>query len=207
MSRGQGSFDVNPYDCLESQLYVVVTRLKKPFMDDHPEGARSKTSSIPVKPPFFAGVKSCNYLPNVLMKKEAVDLGVDFVAAFDEKGFLAEGAVENIGIVTKEKALCFPKPERILCGTTMMRIIELAGKLVENGDLSEAGFADISKDAILNAAELLITGTTVNVTAVREFDSRPIGSGSSGPVYEKLSALLLEDMRNNLDLLTPVFDV
>jgi len=206
VSRGPGSFDANPNDCPDSQLYVVVTSLDKPFMERHPEGARVRTSAIPAKSPFFARVKSCNYLPNVLMKKEAFDLGVDFVVTFDEKGFLLESATANMGVGTKEKALLFPKLDGILRGTTMMRVVELAEKLIESGDLVETGFADISKDAVLNAAELLITGTTVNVTAVKEFDGRPVGNGRPGPVYEKLSVFLLDDMLHNSDLQTPVFD-
>jgi len=73
-----------------------------------------RTSHIPVKESFFAAIKNCNYLPNVLMKKEAVDINADFVVAFDARGFLAEGATENIGIVTKKKELLFPRLESIL---------------------------------------------------------------------------------------------
>jgi len=36
VSRGPGSFDVNPKDCPSPQLYVAVTSLKKPFMELHP---------------------------------------------------------------------------------------------------------------------------------------------------------------------------
>ena len=57
ISRGPGSFGVNPYDCPAAQLYVVVTKAPKAFMETHPDGATVKTSSIPVKHPFFAGVK------------------------------------------------------------------------------------------------------------------------------------------------------
>ena len=205
-SRGRGSFSVNPYDCRTSELYVIVTRLDKPFMRGHPEGARVATSSVPPKPPFFAGVKSCNYLPNVLMKKEAVDAGLDFVVSFDSRGFLGEGATENMGIVTRRKKLLFPRLDGVLRGTTMMRVMLLAEELVRSGVLKEAAFCDISKRAIRNAAEAVIVGTTRDVVMVREFDDRPIGDGSPGPVYKALSALLSDDMHGNRDLLTPAFE-
>jgi len=205
VSRGPGSFSVNPYDCPVPQLYVVVTRFSRPFMEGHPEGARLRTSSIVAKTSFYAAVKSCNYLPNVLMKKEAVDLGVDFVVAFDEKGFLAEGATENVGIVTAKRELLFPKLEGILSGTTMMRVVELAKKLVKTGGLTRVGFEDISKRDVRNAREILIVGTTPNVTMVKEFDGKALGKGRAGSVYAKLSDLLLEDMHNNKDVLTRVF--
>ena len=204
VSRGPGSFDVNPYDCPGPQLYVVSTFLKKPFMDVHPDGAVVRTSHIPVKEPFFAAIKNCNYLPNVLMKKEAVDLKADFVAAFDGRGFLAEGATENLGVVTKKRELLFPRLESILCGTTMMRISDIAETLVREGLLSRVGFGDISRHDILNAIEVLVVGTSPNVVTVREFDGVRIGDGKTGPVQRRLNDLLVDDILNNQKLLTPV---
>ncbi len=204
ISRGPGSFGANPYDCTAPQLYVAAARLKPPFMQLHPEGARVITSSIRAKEPFFAGVKNCNYLPNVLMKKEAVDAGVDFVAVLDHEGLLAEGATENLGIVTRDSRLLFPKLGAILKGTTMMRVAQLADALAEEGVLAEVAFTDIPPAMIPEAAEILVVGTTMDVTAVREFDGRPVGDGVPGPVARKLGELLLHDMRHNLQLTTLV---
>lgn len=204
VSRGPGSFGVSPYDCPASQLYLVAARLKRPFMELHPEGARVITSSIPAKEPFFAGVKNCNYLPNVLMKKEAVDAGVDFVAAFDRHGLLAEGATENLGIVTHDRRLLFPKLGGILRGTTMMRVVDFARELVTDGALAEVAFADISPEMMAEAAEVLVAGTTTDVTAVCEFDGHPVADGKPGNVGRKLGALLVDDMRRPSRRTTPV---
>lgn len=205
VSRGPGSFGVNPYDCPAPQLYCVAYRLDPPFMEKHPDGARVRTSTIPVKPGLFAGIKNCNYLPNVLMKKEAVDAGVDFVVGFTDRGFMTEGATENLGIVTRERELLFPKPEGILIGTTMLRVMDLAATLIESGELRRTGFADITHEDVLRAAELLIAGTTPNVASAREFDGMAVGAGTPGPVGQRLGALLQEDMRGNRQILTPVF--
>ncbi|HEY8240367.1 MAG TPA: aminotransferase class IV, partial [Kiritimatiellia bacterium] len=85
LSRGPGSLGVSPYDCPRPGLYVLAHQLKPPFMELHPEGAHVVTSKVPVKPGYFANIKSCNYLPNVLMKKEASDQGADFSLSFDER--------------------------------------------------------------------------------------------------------------------------
>ena len=164
VSRGPGSFSCNPYDCSESTLYVIVTAAGTPFMELKPEGATVAISAIPAKPPFFAGVKSCNYLPNVLMKRESVDSGVDFVIGLDQQGFLAEGPTENVGIVTTDGELVFPRLESILCGTTMMRAVELAqAAACGDGPLRGVSFRDISIEEARGAAEMLIVGTTPNV--------------------------------------------
>ena len=205
VSRGPGGFGVNPYECEGSQIYMVVTSPMAPFMDKHPQGATVQTSHIPMKPSFFAGVKNCNYLPNVLMKKESIDAGVDFVVAFDSRGCMGEGATENVGLVTAERELLFPRLDAILCGTTMMRVAELARREVEKGTLTDVRFDDLPRERVLRAAEMLIVGTSPNVTAATRFDGRPVGAGVPGPVYKVLSKLLLDDLYGNPDLRTPVW--
>ena len=204
VSRGPGSFGVSPYDCPEPQLYIVVRELRRPFMALHPAGARLKTSTVPAKVPFFAGVKNCNYLTNVLMQKEAVDEAVDFVVGFDPFGNLTEGPTENVGIVTTDGRLQFPTLDGILKGTTMVRVMELAQTCVEEGLLSAVEQTDIPRSALEAAAEILIVGTTRDVTAVCVFDGKPTGQGPEGPIYQRLAALLAADIRTNTALLTPV---
>lgn len=205
LSRGPGSFGVSPYDCPVPALYVVVSEYKKPFMDLHPEGAKAKTSGLPVKAAPFANLKSVNYLTNVLMKKEAVDAGVDFSVSFDENGHLAEGPTENAGIVTRDGCLQVPKPERILAGTTMLRVMELARALPDKQQLAGVEAADITRADVAGAAEILIFGTTPDVTAVIEFDGKPVGGGKPGTIFKLLSRLLADDIHQNASMQTRVF--
>lgn len=203
LSRGPGSLGVNPYDCPHPGLYILAHELKPSFMALHPGGARAAISRIPVKPSFFATIKACNYLPNALMKKEAVDLGVDFTLAFDEQGALAEGATENAGILTAEGDLRVPKPDRILAGTTMNRVLELARPLVESGLLRSVGAGAITRVDLNRAREIFIFGTTPDVTSVVEFEGHPVGDGTPGPVARELSARLERDLHEPSPRLTP----
>lgn len=205
LSRGPGSFAAQPLDCPTPQLYIVVTRRVPSFMDLHPEGAKLCISGIPVKPAFLATLKCCNYLPNALMEKEASDRGAHFAAAFDEHGRLAEGATENLGIVTREGELRFPRLERIIPGTTMLRVAELAGSLVEQGRLQATRFDSITREELAGAAEALICGTSPDVTAVVEIDGHPLGSGRPGPIALALRELLLKDILENPAMRTVVF--
>lgn len=205
MSRGPGSFGVNPYDCPEPQLYIVIYKAGPSFMDAHPEGARVIASALPVKPSFFATIKTCNYLPNALMKKEAVDAGVDFSLAFDENGRLAEGATENAGIVTAEGVLRLPPAQRILDGITMQRAEALAQTLVNEGRLTGVERAHTDRRELKTAREILIFGTTPDVTAVVLMNGRPVGDGRPGPIQAALNALLRNDILHNQTLRTPLF--
>ena len=195
LSRGPGSLGVNPYDCPEPALHIMVHKLVPSFMDAHPAGARIRSSAVPVKPGFFANAKTCNYLPNVLMKKEAVDAGVDFTVSFDERGHVAEGATENIGVLTKKRELLVPKVDRILAGTTMLRVLELAREELIGPYLDRVDHAELNRKDLQHAGECFIFGTTPDVTAVVEFDGRTIGDGAPGPVFKHLSELLLRDIR------------
>lgn len=206
VSRGPGGFSVNPDECPQSQLYVVVTAAPVPFMELHPEGARLRTSAIPAKPVPLATFKHCNYVPNVLMKREAAAAGVDFTVGFDEQGFLTEAATENVGIVTADARLRFPRLERILSGTTMRRVMALAKELVRTGELTAVEHNDIARPDMLKAREILLAGTTLHVAAGVQFDGVVIGDGRPGPIYARLRALLEHDMRTNSALLTPALE-
>lgn len=199
LSRGSGSFGVNPYDCPKAGLYIIAHKLTPSFMDVHPEGARCTSSAIPVKPGFFATSKTCNYLPNALMKKEAVDAGVDFTISFDERGKIAEGATENLGLMTARRELLVPNMDRILSGTTMLRVMELAQSLVARGELARIAHGDLTRDELLAASEAFIFGTTPDVTAVVSFDGKSIGSGKPGPVARALNELLRRDIFDGTD--------
>ncbi len=196
ISRGPGSFSVNPYDCPESYMYVNSIRYKPPPSRFYEEGVSLITSCIPIKKSFFATIKSCNYLPNVLMKMEAIQSGADFSVALDEDGFLAEGATENIAVLGKDNVLRFPKFERTLAGITAQQVFRFAEALVEEGILSSVRFDDIPKDAAYEAKEILLTGTTIDIVPVVRYDEHTIGDGKPGPVFKRLLDMLRKDIES-----------
>jgi len=197
LARGPGGMGVSPYESPRPSLYIMVYAAGTPFMKAHPEGARVKRSSIPVKAGNFSTYKHCNYLSNVLMKREAVDGGVDFVVSFDTRGFLAEGATENVGIVTQDRALLFPRMEYVLDGTTMLRVMELAQGLVEEGVITRIAFEDISEERVYSASELLVIGTTLNVASASHYEGRTVGACCPGPIGKCLDLLLERDILGN----------
>lgn len=206
VSRGQGTMGINPYACFHSELYIVVYELQHAKLDALPEGVSVAMSRIPIKSGIFAQVKTCNYLPNVLMKKEAIDMGVDFTISLDENRFLGEGATENIGIVTRGKELFMPPPERVLAGTTAKRALEFAKQLVKERALTNAEFRPINLGAVRSAAEVHIYGTTPNITPVKTFEGNPVGNGKPGPIAKRLFEMLKEEMIPDSTRLTRVFD-
>ncbi len=205
VSRGLGTMGINPYACLGPELYIVVYELPQASSEKMPEGVSVAVSKIPVKAGVFAKIKTCNYLPNVLMKKEAVDLGVDFTISLDESRNLAEGATENIGIVTLGKELFMPPPDRVLAGTTARRALDFAKQLKQERVLSTAEYHPISLGMARAAAEIHIYGTTLNITPVTHFEGNPVGKGVPGPIAQTLFEMLREEMIPDSTRLTKVF--
>jgi branched-chain amino acid aminotransferase len=205
VSRGPGGFSADPYECSASQLYVIVFRYVPRPAARYEEGVVLASVSVPVKPSYFAQVKSCDYLLNALVKKEAADAGADFGVTWDDQGFLAEGATENILLVSAEGELLIPTFDRTLRGTTLMRLMVLAEDLVREGVLVGIRQTHINRARAGSCVEVMLCGTTLHVMPVREWDGRKVGQGKPGPVARRLRQALLEDMRSNDEVLTPLF--
>jgi len=197
MSRGPGDFGPNPYATIGSQLYVVITDFRPMAVEKYELGATAGLSQIAVKDGFFANVKSCNYLPNVLMKKEAVDRNLDFTVSVDELGNLAEGSTENFAIVSSSGEFLIPEFARTLRGVTAIRSIELSEALLKKtgGSLIRSvRCANIKPAELQNAREAMFLGTTIDCLPVTIFDGRPVGDGRVGAFCRELLSSLRRDM-------------
>ena len=204
ISRGLGGFSCKPTECQKSNLYVVVLKEESAPQHFYTEGASAVTSKIPIKPAFFARVKSCNYLPNALVHLEAHRNKVDFAIVLDQQGNLAEGATESVAIVSKQKIFMYPKLNKILKGTTLLQAVELARELVKNGESKGILCTDISLEEAYTSSEMLIFGTSINVVPVVKYDGKTIGTGKPGPVFRRLSQLFQKDRTENKKILTPI---
>ncbi len=194
VSRGPGGFTANPYESIGAQLYLVITSYKPLPEAKYKAGVRVGLSRIGVKEGQFAQIKSCNYLPNVLMKKEAVDRQLDFTVSVDDAGFLAESSTENFAMISKSRELLLPSFDRTLRGITAVRVMELARELVSRGEIKSIGHANIRPADVASASEVMMIGTTLDVLPVVEFDGRLIGDGHPG-----INALnLLKMLRNDI---------
>lgn len=195
VSRGPGHFSTNPYDSIGSQMYLVVTNLTRPSDQKYLEGVKIGKSQVPPKESWLAKVKTCNYLPNVMMKKESVDRQLDFTVGFDSEGFMTEGSTENIVILDKDGNLLRPQLRQILKGTTMIRTFELAEALLKSGKIKSIAEKNLSENDLLSAKEAMMIGTTLDVLSISQYEGRKIGEGHQGPIAKELLNLLREDMK------------
>jgi branched-chain amino acid aminotransferase len=184
LGRGEGGMGIDPAECRQSSLFVIVSSARVLPESCQEKGLTACRSAIPAKQPYLARIKSTNYLPNVLMSMEAAQRGADVSLSYDEHGFLAESAVANVGVVTRERHLLFPSFRSSLPGTTATLAMELAGKTMP------VRFADITEEFLFSASEILLFGTTPECAGITRYEGRPVGDGLPGPVAHSLRTAL-----------------
>jgi branched-chain amino acid aminotransferase len=152
-------------------------------------GIRVKTSSFSrhhVNITMCKAKANGNYMNSILAHQEAANDGYDEALLLDVDGFVAEGSGENVFIIRKGK-IYTPDLTSALEGITRDTIVQLAKELG-----LEVIEKRITRDEVYTADEAFFTGTAAEVTPIRELDNRNIGTGTRGPITEKLQALYFD---------------
>lgn len=190
LGRGPGGFGIDPMECPLPALYVVAYTFTPKPEEAYAKGVTAFRTSIPAKQSYMATIKSTDYLPNMLMKREAVEKGYDYPICFDSLDFLAEGAVENVCLVDANGTIRVPAFDNCLAGTTMRRAIELIG-----GEIP-VDFGKIRESEIYDAREFIIVGTTADAVSVVRYNDKPIHDARPGPVAKRMRQLLQKDLED-----------
>lgn len=190
LTRGPGNFGVSPKDTIGAQIYIVTTELKPVNPATLNEGVKIGVSQISVKQGIFSQAKTLNYLPNVLMKKECEDRGLDYIISLTSEKYLAESYTENIFFI-HNKTLIHPKFDYILKGTSLVRFIELVQSTeVGKKYISSIIEKDVSFEEALNFEALFSIGTTIDVQWARSFEAQTYAKPN---YFDDLRNLLVSD--------------
>lgn len=153
------------------------------------KGIRTKIASFSrhhVNVSLVRAKASGYYINSILANQEATSAGFDEAILLDTEGFVSEGSGENIFIVKKGK-LYTPDLASCLDGITRDAVITMA---------QDAGIQVIEKritrDELYTCDEAFFTGTAAEITPIREVDNRTIGSGTRGPITQKLQSLFFD---------------
>jgi branched-chain amino acid aminotransferase len=129
-----------------------------------------------------------NYMNSMLALHEALACGCDEALLLDVEGYVAEGSGENIFIV-RDGVLYTPELTSALEGITRDTVLDLADelglKVIEKR---------ITRDEVYVADEAFFTGTAAEITPIRELDGRAVGSGSRGPITQRLQAMFFDQV-------------
>ncbi|MBK6741133.1 MAG: branched-chain amino acid transaminase [Haliea sp.] len=179
------------------RTHVVVAAWEWPsYMDpearDH--GIKVRTSSYTrhhVNISMCKAKATGNYINSLLALREAIESGAEEALLLDNEGYVAEGSGENVFMV-RDNTIYTPELTSCLEGITRDTIFVLAAEL--GYQIREKR---ITRDEVYVADEAFFTGTAAEVVPIRMLDGRIIGSGSRGPVTEKLQSMYFDSVRGN----------
>jgi branched-chain amino acid aminotransferase len=145
-----------------------------------------------------------NYLNSVLATQESSRNGYDESVMLDRDGNVSEASGENIFIVRNNKIYTPHIGGSALEGITRDTAIEIAKDL--GYDIMER---PISRTELYTAAELFLTGTAAEITAIINIDGRVVGDGKEGPVTGRIrttySKIVTAELANYNKWLTSVW--
>lgn len=125
-------------------------------------------------------IKSIGLIPNVMSQqrareKEAIE------AVFVRNGMITEGTHTNVGCIKTGVFVTPPLSRHILAGVTRSAVIEICNEL--NIQVVEK---EISENELLGMDELMIIGTTLEITPVIKVNKHAIATGMPGEITRRL---------------------
>lgn len=133
-------------------------------------------------------IKSLNLLANILAKQKAADAGC-FEALQHRDGIVTEGSSSNISIVVDGMVKTHPATNLILNGISRQVMLGLCKD-------HEIPFKEetYTVDELLNADEVFMTSTTVEVIPIIEMDGKAVGNGTPGQVTRRIQQLFRDEV-------------
>ena len=122
------------------------------------------------------------YINSIMALHDALAKNADEAILLDKNGFISEGSGENLFII-KDSKLLTPKTDFCLNGITRQSVIQIARDLG-----IEVEEKNLIFDELVDADEAFFSGTAVEITPITKVDNLIIGSGTIGPISQRLQS-------------------
>lgn len=191
VTRGEGSLGIDPRKCARPVLFIIADELSVMDVDDNSQGIRlhiAQTRRLPAQC-LDPKIKSLNYLNNILARIEANQAGMDEALMLNLDGYVSEGSVDNIFIITGGVLKTPPLGDGLLAGITRAVIIEVAGRAGIPCEETSLTLQDLAR-----AEECFLTGTGAELIPVKQIGERLLESPDIA-----LTPLLMQGFRQRID--------
>ncbi|HAZ07569.1 MAG TPA: branched-chain-amino-acid transaminase [Elusimicrobia bacterium] len=185
VTRGVGDLGLDMRKCRQgASIFIIADKIELYPEEFYEKGLTLVTSTIRQKglDQVTPGVKSLNYLANILARAEATAAGAQEAILLNATGQVSECSGDNLFYIKGGKIFTPPSSAGILSGVTRQVVMELAE--------SKLGIKVIERNFprydLYTADEVFLTGTGAEVIAGVKIDGRVIGSGAAGPMTKKL---------------------
>src|SRR5699024_2997616 len=167
-------------------VWLAYTREEKPmtYIEDH--GATAVlTEDIRW---LRCDIKTLNLLPNVVAKQKAVENDA-FEAILHRGKTVTEASSSNVFIVKNGEIFTHPANNYILNGITRQRVLQLTEKL--HVPVREQPF---TVSDLLNADEVFVTATKLDIIPIIQVDNQMIGKGKPGVITRQIIGQFRQDI-------------
>lgn len=188
ITRGTGPINLDTRVAGTPVVVVVV----EPLPEYPPEAYEAGVSAVIVdRSGVMPGLKTGNYLGNILALRRAHQLEADDAIMCNAAGEVTEGATSNVFVVRDGRVATPCLTTGLLAGITRDTVLrlfhELLGEPVDERTLMP--------DDLRQADELMLTSSVRGVMPVTTLDGEPVGDGRAGPSSRKLLAAYAEYLR------------
>lgn len=204
VTRGIGDLGLDMRKCKDgATLFIIADRIELYPEEFYEKGLTVVTSTIRQKglDQVTPGVKSLNYLANILARAEATAAGAQEAILLNATGHVSECSGDNIFYVKNGKIFTPPTSAGILVGVTRNVAMELSEKKL-GIKVIERNFPRYD---LYSADEVFLTGTGAEIIAAVKIDGRVIGKGVCGPTTKNLIKHF-RDYANSAEAGTPVYE-
>jgi branched-chain amino acid aminotransferase len=159
----------------EEGAHVCISSWRR--VDDNAAPARAKITGA--------------YINSAFAKTDAALGGYDEALVLTQTGHISEGSAENFFMVRNGTLVTPPVTSNILEGITRETIITLAREELELKTIERS----IDRSEVYICQEAFLCGTGVQIAAITQVEHRPIGTGTIGPVVQRLRDLYFDVVR------------
>ena len=185
VTRGIGDLGLDMRKCKAgATLFIIADKIELYPEEFYEKGLTLVTSTIRQKglDQVTPGVKSLNYLANILARAEATAAGAQEAILLNATGHVSECSGDNIFYIKDGRIFTPPTSAGILVGVTRNVVMELAHEKLGIKVLER----NFPRYDLYSADEVFLTGTGAEVIAGVKIDGRVIGKGSCGPITKQL---------------------
>ena len=176
VTRGVGNLGLDPRKCSRPSLFIIADQIAVMDVGEQERGVSlhvAHTRRTPARC-LDPKIKSLNYLNNILARIEANRAGMDEALMLNLEGYVSEGSVDNIFIVSDGELLTPPLEDGMLEGITRAVIIDVA---------RSAGISchetSLRVDDLQQAQECFLTGTGAELIPVRQIDDHVFAAAAT----------------------------
>lgn len=204
VTRGVGDLGLDMRKCKDgATLFIIADRIELYPEEFYEKGLTVITSTIRQKglDQVTPGVKSLNYLANILARAEATAAGAQEAILLNATGHVSECSGDNIFYIKDGKIFTPPTSAGILVGVTRNVVMELCEKKLGTKVIER----NFPRYDLYGADEVFLTGTGAEVIAAVKIDGRVIGKGVAGATTKTLIKHF-RDYANSAAAGTPVYE-